>query len=131
MSEHIAINEEKYKATCKRNAESAKKRWSDKNDARACAGMPTDANACVYRCHAHRVSLAQCRACAVVRFNEMHGYLIAEHSAYSAFDVRKNAHSVLSFIAKDSKIYDIDCNPGLHFSTRAHLYALMRFCVMQ
>lgn len=48
MSEHIAINEEKYKATCKRNAESAKKRWSDKNDARACAGMPTDANACVY-----------------------------------------------------------------------------------
>ena len=22
------------------------------------------------------------------------------------------------------------CNPGLHFSIRAHLYALMRFCVM-
>ena len=47
--DHIAINEEKYKALCERNAQSAKKRWNNKqSDGNVCAGMPTHASACIY-----------------------------------------------------------------------------------
>lgn len=54
FSEHIAINEEKYKETCRKNAESAKKRWENKNITsvptltQACEGMRTHTNGCLY-----------------------------------------------------------------------------------
>ena len=47
--DHIAINEEKYKALCERNAQSARKRWNNReSDDSVCAGMPTHASACIY-----------------------------------------------------------------------------------
>lgn len=49
LIDHIAINEEKYKALCERNAQSAKKRWNKAlSDDGLCAGMPTYASACIY-----------------------------------------------------------------------------------
>ena len=49
LVDHIAINEEKYKALCERNAQSAKKRWNKAlSDDGLCAGMPTYASVCIY-----------------------------------------------------------------------------------
>ncbi len=55
ISEHIAINEEKYRETCRKNAESAKKRWNNQNSAdtmpthaQACERIKSDAKLCLY-----------------------------------------------------------------------------------
>ena len=53
LIDHIAINEEKYEGVCKKNSESAKKRWQNKPDimrahAQVCERINSDANACVY-----------------------------------------------------------------------------------
>ena len=61
ISEHIALNEKKYKETCKKNSESAKKRWANQKGSasenqykdmpkhtRACENIQSDANLCLY-----------------------------------------------------------------------------------
>lgn len=54
IREHIAINEEKYKAVCEKNRQKAKSRWAKndsddkKNYAGACSSIPVHAGACLY-----------------------------------------------------------------------------------
>lgn len=50
ITEHITINEDKYKATCERNSESAKKRWANRDmpaHAGAYKGIQNNANGCL------------------------------------------------------------------------------------
>ncbi len=47
ISEHIAINEEKYKEACAKKSEAAKKRWN-KNDANECSIMQMQKSECIY-----------------------------------------------------------------------------------
>ena len=46
LIDHISINEKKYKETCERRSESAKKRWLEK-DANACNSMQMHATLCI------------------------------------------------------------------------------------
>ncbi len=49
ITSHIAMNEEKYRQSCERNAKAARKRWQSKamqKDAHASTRMQTDANEC-------------------------------------------------------------------------------------
>ena len=48
IKEHIRLNEEKYQSICKRNSESAKKRWENKKNAAACEGIQADTKRCLY-----------------------------------------------------------------------------------
>ena len=45
--DHIELNEEKYEALCKKNAQSAKKRWIPSDYAHACESERAHANACL------------------------------------------------------------------------------------
>ena len=46
LIDHISINEKKYKETCEKRSESAKKRWLEK-DANACNSMQMHATLCI------------------------------------------------------------------------------------
>lgn len=51
ISEHISINEKKYKEKCKKNSESAKKRWEkekSKTAEKQCDGIGSYTNECLY-----------------------------------------------------------------------------------
>ena len=48
ITEHIRLNEEKYQSVCKRNSESAKKRWANKKNACECEGIQADTKRCLY-----------------------------------------------------------------------------------
>ena len=51
ISEHIALNEKKYKEKCKKNSESAKKRWEkekSKTAEKQCDSISAHTNECLY-----------------------------------------------------------------------------------